>query len=171
MASLGNFNADEYKDEHTPIPAGKYTAVITSSEMKPSKSGGEYLALTIELIEGQYKGRKVFGNLNLKNANPDAEKIAKIQLSNICRAVGITHPRDSSELHNKPLVVKLAVRPETDQFPASNDIKGYEPVNKTPDMFKAPVSTPGGIGAPVQSSAPIPVTLGAPTYGKKPWEA
>ncbi|HSW62937.1 MAG TPA: DUF669 domain-containing protein [Dissulfurispiraceae bacterium] len=170
MANLGNFNADEYKDEYAPIPAGKYKAVITASEMKPSKSGGEYLALTVEIIEGAMKGRKVFGNLSLKNANPDAEKIAKIQLSNICRAVGITHPRDSSELHNKPLVVKLAVKPETDQYPAGNEVKAWEGVDGTPDMFQGhthDVDT----NAPASDGVTGTPRVGAPTTGsKKPWE-
>lgn len=156
MANLGNFNADEYKDEYAPIPAGKYKAVITESEMKPTQKGGEYLSLTVEIIEGPQKGRKVFGNLNLKNANPDAEKIAKIQLSNICRAVGITHPRDSAELHNKPLVVKLAVKPETDQYPAGNEVKAWEGVDGTPDMFPT-LAKVDDSGASVASN-------------KKPWE-
>jgi len=152
MASLGNFNADDYENEYTPIPAGKYKAVITDSESKPTAKGGEYLKLTVEIIEGQYKGRKVFGNLNLKNPNPEAEKIARIALADICRAVGVTHPRDSSELHNKPLVAKLAVKPETPDYPAGNDIKGWESMDKIHSVVDEPVSTP------------------ATSPSKKPWE-
>jgi hypothetical protein len=156
MASLGNFNADEYKDEYTPISAGKYTAVITASEMKDTKTGGKRLALVVEIIEGQYKGRKVFEGLNLKNANPDAEKIANIHLANICRAVGVTHPRDSAELHNKPLVVKLAVKPETEQYPAGNEVKAWE-----------------GVDGVVETTATMPAHTApdnATTGSKKPWE-
>ena len=153
MASLGNFNADDYENEYTPIPAGKYKAVITESESKPTAKGGEYLKLTVEIIEGQYKGRKVFGNLNLKNANPEAEKIAKISLADICRAVGVTHPRDSSELHNKPLMVKLSIKPETADVPAGNDIKGWEGIGKV-----APA-----VAAPAAPATPAP-------SGSKPWE-
>ena len=167
-----NFNADEIDTEgFKPVPAGWYPAMVVKSEMKTTKAGGEMLVLQWDILEGQYKGRKIFCNLNLKNDNKQAEEIAHRELASICKCIGIIHPRGSEELHNKPMMIKLAVRPETDQFPASNDIKGYEPVNKTPDMFKAPVSTPGGIGALVQAPAPIPVTLGAPTDGKKPWEA
>ena len=150
MANLDNFNADEYKDEYQPLPAGTYQAVITNSEMKPTKKGGEYLSLTIEIIAGQYKGRKVFDNLNMKNANPETEKIARIQLANICRCVGIINIRDSSELHNKPLQVRLAIKPETPEYPAGNQVKGWEPM--------------GGTVAPV--SAPEPESTG----NKKPWE-
>lgn len=156
MANLGNFNPDEYENSFEPMPAGKYAAVITDSEMKPSQKGGEYLKLTVELIDGQYKGRKVFANLNLKNANPEAEKIARIGLADICRAVGVMHPRDSAELHGKPLVVKLSVRPETAEYPASNDVKGWEAMSQT----SAAVSQPS-----LQPEEPAPAAS-----SKKPWE-
>lgn len=153
MANLGNFDPEEYKNEYEPIPAGKYHAVITESEEKLTQKGGSYIKLTVEVIEGQFKGRKVFANLNLKNANPEAEKIARITLADICRATGVMHPRDTSELHNKPMLIKLSVRPETEQYPASNDIKGWEPINKTPTMT--------GIE---------PVAAAVSDGSKKPWE-
>jgi hypothetical protein len=161
MPSLGNFNADDFQNEYTPIPVGRYNAVITASEMKPTKSGGQRLALTVEIIEGQYMGRKIFTGINLVNANPEAEKIAKIELSNVCRAVGIIHPRESEELHNKPLSIKVAIKPETEQYPAGNEIKGWDAIapdagrEKTINVSKAP---------PAQEVAP------APAGNKKPWE-
>ena len=148
MANLGNFNADEFENTYTPIPAGKYTAIITASEMKSTKAaGGQRLALTVEIVDGAAKGRKIFTGLNLVNANPEAEKIAKTELANICRAVGIIHPRDSSELHGKPLTIKVSIKPETPEFPAGNEIKGWEAVGT------------------VTAQAPIPPTGEKP----KPW--
>ncbi len=70
MANLNNFNANnvEPQTEFDAIPAGKYLAVITSSEMKPTKSGnGAYLELTFDVIEGEFKGRKLWARLNLDN--------------------------------------------------------------------------------------------------------
>ena len=58
-----NFNANEVEPStgYDPIPAGKYQAVITESEMKPTKTGnGQYLQLEFEIIEGEYKNRKVW---------------------------------------------------------------------------------------------------------------
>jgi len=49
MANLNGFNAHSVEPmaDFEPIPAGKYVAVITDSEMKPTKSGnGSYLELT-----------------------------------------------------------------------------------------------------------------------------
>jgi len=60
MANLSGFNAHEV-DPNTsfdPIPADKYLAAITASEMKPTKNGnGSYLELTFSVLEGEYRGR------------------------------------------------------------------------------------------------------------------
>ena len=162
MANLGNFNADEHENEFTPIPAGKYPAVITESEMVETKAHGHMLKLTHEIIDGPNKGRKVWANLNLDCASETAVKIAKINLADICRAVGVLHPWDSGELHNKPMLIKLTVRPETDEYPASNDIKAWEPINKTPQLPGMPAD------ASTQAADTKPVE--APASNKKPWE-
>ena len=78
MATL-NFNANEVEPalEFEAIPAGKYLAVITASEIKATQSGsGSYLELTFEVIEGEYRARKLWARLNLDNPNPVAVKIA-----------------------------------------------------------------------------------------------
>ena len=46
---------------------GIYKAIISASEIKPTRDGyGEYLSLTLQVIEGQYANRLVFARLNLK---------------------------------------------------------------------------------------------------------
>ena len=107
MANLGGFNASEVEPaSFDAIPAGKYQAVITESERKETKSGtGEYLQLTFEIIEGDFKGRKLWARLNLSNPNQQAVQIARGELSAICRAVNVLQPGDSVELHNLPLTI------------------------------------------------------------------
>ena len=92
MANLNGFNAAtvEPSQDFDPIPAGKYLAVITDSEMKPTKSGtGQYLQLSLQILEGPYKGRYVWARLNLHNPNPTTVKIARQELSAICRGCGV----------------------------------------------------------------------------------
>ena len=101
MADLNGFNANQVEPttEFEAIPAGKYLAMITESEMKPTKSGaGSYLQLTFQILEGPYKGRFLWSRLNLNNANGTAVQIARSELSAICRAVGVMTPSDSVEL-------------------------------------------------------------------------
>jgi hypothetical protein len=127
MANLNGFNANnvEPMTEFEPIPAGKYLAVITASEMKPTKSGnGSFLELTLQVVEGQFKGRLLWERLNLDNPNPLTVKIARSELAAICRAVGVMEPRDSCELHNLPLVVSVKQKTDADGE-MRNEVKGY----------------------------------------------
>jgi hypothetical protein len=139
MANLNGFDASQVEpsSELAPVPAGKYLAVITDSEMRPTKAGtGHYLQLTFEIIEGEHKGRRLWSRLNLDNPNATAVRIAKAELSAICRAVGVMAPRDSVELHNIPLVirVKCTKRPDTGEI--NNEINGYYPKSAMSEATK-----------------------------------
>jgi len=129
MANLNGFNAQEVDPAvgFDPIPAGNYLAVVTETEMKPTKSGGgRYLQLTFQILEGEFKGRLVWSRLNLENANATTVKIARAELSAICRAVGVMAPKDSVELHNLPLVIKVGCKKRQDTGEVTNVVKGYE---------------------------------------------
>src|SRR5262245_42411620 len=98
MADLRGFDANQVEpsSDFEPIPAGKYLAVITGSEMKPTKADtGHFLKLTFQIIDGPYKGRNLWARLNLDNPNAIAVQIAQAELSAICRAVGVLAPHDS----------------------------------------------------------------------------
>ncbi len=128
MSTL-NFNANEVEPSvgFDAIPAGKYQAVITDSEMKDTKSGtGKYLQLEFEVIEGDYKSRKLWARLNLENANLEAVRMARADLSAICRAVNVIQPRDSVELHNLPLTITVRCRKNQDDE-IVNEIRGFAP--------------------------------------------
>ena len=128
MANLNGFNATEVEPTTSfePLPAGKYLAAITESEMKPTKSGsGSYLQLTFTILEGEYKNRILWARLNLNNPNATAVKIARSELSAICHAVGVMQPRDSVDLHNLPLVITVKLKKRDDTGELTNEIKGY----------------------------------------------
>jgi hypothetical protein len=128
MANLNGFNANNVDPavDFEAIPANKYLAIITASEMKDTKSGtGQFLELTFQIIDGEYKGRLLWARLNLDNPNEVAVKIAQAELSGICRAVGVMQPRDSAELHNLPLVITVKVVKRQDNGELGNEIRGY----------------------------------------------
>jgi len=130
MANLNGFDANQVEPTTSfdTIPAGKYLAAITESEMKPTKSGsGSYLQLTFTIVEGEYKNRVLWARLNLNNPNATAVKIARGELSAICRAVGVMQPKDSVELHNVPLAIVVKLKKRQDTGELTNEIKGYEP--------------------------------------------
>jgi len=127
MAKL-NFDATQVDPatDFDPIPAGKYLAVITGSEMKPTKSGtGRYLELTFQVLDGPYKNRRLWSRLNLENPSAQAVQIAQGELSALCRAVGVMQPKDSAELHNLPLVVAVKCKKREDTDEIVNEITGY----------------------------------------------
>jgi len=128
MANLHGFNATEVEPTTSfdPLPAGKYLAAITESEMKPTKSGaGSYLQLSFTILDGEYKNRVLWARLNLNNPNTTAVKIARSELSAICHAVGVMQPRDSVELHNLPLVITVKLKKREDTGELTNEVKGY----------------------------------------------
>jgi len=130
MANLGHFDANEVDPNvvFDPIPAGKYIARIVESEVKPTKSGnGRFLELTLEVLDGEYHGRKLWDRLNLWNPSAEAVRIAQGTLSAICRAVGVMRPRDSVELHNLPLQVTVKCKKREDTGELTNEIRGYGP--------------------------------------------
>ncbi len=128
MASLSNFDASQVDPSVAldPIPAGKYPAIITDSEFKPTKSGaGRYLQLTLQVLDGEHRGRLLWARLNLENPNATTVKIARGELSAICRAVGVLQPRDSVELHNIPLEVSVGLKRRDDNGEFTSVLKGY----------------------------------------------
>jgi hypothetical protein len=109
------------------------------------KSGnGEGLKLTFEIIDGQFKGRKVWENLNIRHTSEDTQRIAQSQLSALCHAVNVIKLMDTAALHFKPVRINVTVREAVGQYKASNNIKGYEAAG-------------GGISAPATAPTPAPV--------------
>ena len=134
MANLNNFDANtvEPTNDFDPIPAGKYVAVMTASQMKPTKDkAGDYLELTFQVLEGEYKGRLLWARLCLTHSNPTTAKIARGHLASICRAVGVLTPQDSAQLHNLPLVIKVTLKKRDDNGELVNEIKGFLPRQST----------------------------------------
>ena len=161
MANLGGFNPNNYEETKSfePIPKGKYVAMITDSEKRDTRDetlfmfNGEkvkawYLKLTFEIIDGPYKGRLIWTNLNLVNKNPEAVAISEKNLASICRAVGHSEPlQDSTQLHNKPLKIKVDIRPPKDGYDASNNVKGYFPATDAPPQVASNPAS-GGVTPP-----------------------
>lgn len=146
MADLRGFDARnvEPATDFEPIPAGKYLAMITESEMKATKSGtGGYLQLTFQILDGACKNRFVWARLNLNNPNATAVKIAHGELSALCRAIGVLAPNDSVELHNLPLVITVKCKKRADTGEIQNEIKGFVKKDAaTGQPQQAPSATP-----------------------------
>lgn len=144
------------------LPAGWYTAQITESEIVPLKTGnGEAVKLTFTVLSDAYRGRKVWVRLNMRHANPEAERIAKQQFRELCEAIGLVRVEDTIELHNKPVQIKVKIRKnESGQYDDQNDVSGYKPASAiaAPGFPNAQRSAPPAAApsAPAANGATIP---------------
>jgi hypothetical protein len=167
MAELDmDFNPQDVPEDDRsfdPLPAGDYTMQIIDSEIKPTKTGGDQLVLTIEVIEGPFSNRRVWDRLNIRNQNADAQRIAQRSLADLCLAVGVTSLRNSEDLHFKPFLGKVAIRQDkTGQYGPQNTVR-----------YKAR----GGAAPRAQNSgqqqrrpATTQQQAAKPAQGAKPWQ-
>lgn len=163
--SVLNFDATQVAPDagFDPIPAGDYVAMIEDSEVKPTKANtGMYLQLVWQIVDGQYKGRKVWDRINIQNQSQTTEEIGQKQLSAVCHAVGVLKVVDSAELHDKPCIIKVTVKPAEGQYLASNEVKGYKALSGSPQVAQA---------APVAAPQPAPAAAAAPAQraATPPW--
>ncbi len=176
----------EPRAEFEHIPAGRYRAAITASNMVETKNGnGAYLSLEFTVLEGEYANRLVWARLNLDNPNAQAVEIAQRELSAVCHACGKLRIKDSSELHDIPIEINVKVKTDPEgRYEPSNEIRGYkalgsngaaepsqpwkqkaaEPVEEPP---AAPSRTPRPTSQP-RNAAPPPAGNGNGTV--PPWK-
>lgn len=160
------------------IPVAWYPVTITESEIKEtSKKLGSMLALTYTIIDGDHKGRKLFSNLNIVNANAQAVEIAQRDLSAICHATGVMVVDDTSKLHNIPFEIRVGMRkPDADYPEPANEVKGYRKLggataapapatSAAPPPAAAPAAAPWA-AAPAAAPAPAPAPVPAPVVAE-----
>lgn len=148
MAQI-NFNAAEIETtSREPVAPGVYEAVVTESEMRPTKSGGGMgVNLTFEIIsEGPAKSRRVWMWINYQHPNVEAQRIGQEELARLCKAVGIGNLEDTEQLHNIPLLITV----------------GYDKADRTRNTIKAFASR----GVAQQPAAQPAVSTGT---GTAPW--
>ena len=156
------------------LPPGRYSVQIVQSEMRATRAGnGQYLWLEMDVIEGSHQGRKIWDQLNLVNPNQQTVEVAQRTLSAICHAVGQMQVTDSEQLHFHPMVVTLAVEPDSrdkhkpiEEQRKQNKVKGYIGGAGVPSPRPAapPTSPPAR-----PATAPMPARPAAPASTTPPW--
>lgn len=160
MANLGQtFNVDDLggsENKYDPLPAGWYSAVVHSAEVKPTNAGtGEYIKLRYDITGPTQEGRVVFGNINTRNPTPIAQKIGLENLGELMRAIGLATVEDSDELVRGPdgsarnldiklKISKASVGKDGTEYPESNDVCGWKASkgSSMPKPSAAPAKAP-----------------------------
>lgn len=142
------FRAQDHEsmDDFSPVPIGDYLSQIVKSEVKPTKAAKEkmdsgdnssieskarILVIQEKILDGEYKGRLIFVNLNIVNPNSTAMEIANKELRSICDACGKAQVEDSAELHMIPHKITVGITPANASFPEKNKITKYEALEGT----------------------------------------
>lgn len=146
-----NVNDLPQSTSYEVLPEGWYTASITKADLQATKDGtGQYIKIRFDITGPTHQGRVVFGNINIRNASSEAEKIGRDHLGKIMRAIGLTSVRDTDQLIGGQLQVKVAIRPAQGQYGESNDIKDF----KSATGGSAPVAPKAAAAAPAAAKAP-----------------
>ena len=121
----------------TPLPDGEYIAQITASERRTLKSGTETLALTWQIIDGEYTSRKVFEDLFIYDpTRPKQLAFNRQKIFFITKACGRDQISDTVELHNKPC--RITVRRREYNGRVSNEISAYRPIERITETQPQP---------------------------------
>lgn len=134
--------------DQSTLPDGTYVVAVSDAQVKPTRNaGGEYIAVTYTVVGGTYEGRKLFGQFNIKNSNPQAVQIGLSQLKTLMKAAGKPNPNrleSSQELVGLRCRVKTKVK--VDDFGEKTEVKAWLPfeVSGSVEAPAAPVAAPSG---------------------------
>lgn len=138
MNDLQGFNANDHNepsdmDFSVPMPAADYLVELVNTEVMESKSNAQnkYIAAEFSVIDGEFKGRRIWENFNMINTNHKAVKIAEELMGSLCRSVGIPTPRNGTkDLYNIPTIASVKIEKQKGDFPEKNKITKFTAPNK-----------------------------------------
>lgn len=156
MASLNISREDLPEPQaYDNIPDGWYTAQIKGAELKATKpdangnpTGGQYIAVQYSIVGPTYAGRVIFGNLNIKNRNPEAERIGLQQLGEVMGSIGIAKIQDTDQLIGGTLQIKVGLSKKQEGYDQRNEVRRFKSVEGSlPPPISQPAQSATGAGA------------------------
>ena len=141
------------------LPEGWYNATISKAEVGQTKAGtGTKIDVRYDITGPTQQGRVIFSSLNIRNPNPEAERIGREQLGELMRAIGLTKVQDSDELIGGQLSIKIKIKKAS----AKDVANGYTQDRNEVAGWKA---IGGSMGAMPKASAAQSTSATA----KPPW--
>lgn len=131
-----DYEAVEDRQSFDVIPPQDVIVAITASNYGENKNKtGHGLNFELQILDGEFKGRKLWDLLSLDNPNQETVRIANIAMKDILIATGMygKFGNDTSTLHDIPMIASLTVEPEKTvngkTYRAKNKIKKYLPMD------------------------------------------
>jgi hypothetical protein len=168
-------NSVEPQSDFDVLPPGEYPVLIEAAEYKETKKGdGHYVALTMMVLDGQYKGRKLWDNINIHNPNEKTVTIALKAFGALGRAIGVEAITDTSQLLNQVIAVKAVVKKDN-IYGERNAVQKYlSPTEAQPQVGNAGLPTPAAatpaqpVAAPQAAGPAVVAPVGPAASGEAP---
>jgi hypothetical protein len=168
MASFTDFLDEQFDDTKVPVstgvpepvPPGRYTLQCEKEEMAYTASGtGIIFKVSAAIVTGEYAGRMIYMNFNVKNNSEQAVTIGVGELKALVASLGIPwetfRSGDTSMILYKPFEAELGmekenINPKTGKpYPPRNRVTKY--VVRDPNSPAALAKKPA---TPTKSAAP-----------------
>ncbi len=144
------------------IPPGKHTALIIESEVKVTKKGtGRYIYLKMQIVDGQYRDRPLFDQINIQNPNTQCVEIGLRSLSALARALELAHVEDTDQLLNRVVVAHVKVKDGQNSIRTYSAAEYQQPAS-TAVTQAVPVAPVAAAAAPTTVAPAVPVSHLAP---------
>jgi hypothetical protein len=116
------------------LPAGKYVCNITNAELKDTKAGnGQYIKMEFTIKEGEASGRKLWAQINVKNANPKAAEIGMSQLKSLLVCASYPNPDKLDSVTSLcGLTVGVKTKVKTDEYGEKAEVSYFYEPKKDP---------------------------------------
>lgn len=156
-----NYQGDLTETEFSLIPPGtKATVVVVIAEEKTNSAGnGDRVTINVEIVDGEYKGRKLSDGFNINSTAGKNYTIDENRLARLCVILlGKKGYKNISELTNKPFIIEIGTKAGTNEYADKvfNSIKSTEPMTGTYKELKDKINSGGKLSTPSTSyNAPI----------------
>lgn len=130
---MWNLTGVKEQSSFDPLPKGEYMVLAKAGELKATKDGtGKYCKVEFEVMEGDFKGRKLWANYNVQNANPKAVEIALSQMKSFFLCAGAKESQLSTltpdSFAGQAAIAVVDV--QTDNYGDKNVIKGWKKIGE-----------------------------------------
>jgi hypothetical protein len=117
--------------DFTPVPRGAYHVVCTDGELRESKSdknkGKPYYALEFTIQDGPHENRKVWTNaMCFAGALFTMVQLVEAMGGEVPKGGGKFRIPAIDELIGKHFIARVSIKPETDEYDAKNEIRGFK---------------------------------------------
>lgn len=180
MADLSNF-FDDVDDRSVaaspgvpePVPPGEYMLQVDQADLVPTKDQtGMMLKCVLTIVSGEFEGRKVFPQFNVRNKSAQAQTIGIGELKALAIACGVDWEvarTDTDALLYKPFRANIGF--EKEQINPATGLP-YPPKNRVMKYIPAGQAAPAAPAAAPKAASPAPAAAARPAAPQLglPWK-